>query len=124
MEDKECEEIFKSLLKNNTKPEEYIKKINIFVELHQKMIKEMKEEMREEIKMKENKNLIDPIVTLRNMKYCCCLNKNSSITARIAAEISYTARFPEKKRNDFKEILNKLGNFQMNENIKKDIEKG
>jgi hypothetical protein len=50
-------------------------------------------------KMKTNINLVDPIVTLRNLKYCCYLN-NNSIPPRIVVEISYTARFPqnEKKR--------------------------
>ena len=88
----------------------YKNKINIFSELHYKMNEEMK----------NTKKTIDPIVTLRNLKYCRYLEK-SNIDARIAAEISYTARFPENERKDFELILNKLGNFKIDN--EKEIEK-
>ena len=70
--------------------------MDAFFELHQKMIDEMK----------NNLKSIDPIVILRNLKYCCYLNKNS-ISPRNAAEISYAARFPQNERKDFDKILEK-----------------
>ena len=62
MEKEECKEIFCSLLNENKKENEYslnyIKYIDDFIEIHQKMIKDIK----------ENIKSIDPIVTLRNYK--------------------------------------------------------
>ena len=105
MEKEECKDIFLRLLNNNDKPKEYIKKSEYFIELHQKMIDEMK----------NNTKSIDSIVTLRNLKYCCYLNKNN-ISTRDAAEISYVARFPKKERKDFELILEKFGKFQIIKN--------
>ena len=119
MEKEECQEIFIRLLKNNENSKEYINKIDAFIELHQKMIDEMKN--KEEVK--KNTKSIDPIVTLRNMKYCCYLNK-SVIPPRIAAEISYTARFPKSERKDFEKILEKFGIPQINKNLNQEIESG
>ena len=80
--------------------------------------------MEDEIKL--NKRTIDPIVTLRNLKYICDFGKNN-ISPKIAAEISYTARFPLNERKDFEELLNKFEISQdekeKEENLKKEIEK-
>ena len=65
--------------------------------------------------MKKNTKSIDSIVTLRNLKYCCYLNKNN-ISPRDAAEISYVARFPKEERKDFELILEKFGKFQIIKN--------
>jgi hypothetical protein len=97
----EYEGIFVRLLKNNKNSKEYIDKVEFFIELHQRMIE----------KMKTNINLVDPIVTLRNLKYCCYLN-NNSIPPIIAAEISYTARFPQNEKEEFQEILKKFVNIK------------
>ena len=114
MEKEECQEIFIRLLKKNDEnSKDYINKVDTFIELHQKMIDEMK----------NNVKSIDPIVTLRNLKYCCYLN-NNSIPPRNAAEISYTARFPENERKDFEQILKKLGDFQIDKKVDKEIEQG
>ena len=114
MEKEECQEIFKSLLNQNKSKNSsnYIDKIDIFIEIHQKMINEMK----------MNIKSIDPIVTLRNLKYCCYLSQNK-IHPRIAAELSYTARFPKKERKDFDKILNKFGDITEDDNLKNEIEK-
>ena len=114
MEKEECQEIFIRLLKkNNEKSIDYISKVEAFIELHQKMTDEMK----------NNLKSIDPIVTLRNLKYCCYLNKNS-ISPRNAAEISYTARFPQNERKDFDKILEKFGDFQIDKKVDEEIERG
>ena len=114
MEKEECQEIFIRLLKkNNEKSIDYINKVDAFIELHQKMIDEMK----------NNLKSIDPIVTLRNLKYCCYLNKNS-ISPRNAGEISYTAIFPQNERKDFDKILEKLGDFQIDKKVDEEIERG
>ena len=42
MEKQECEEIFETLLKNNKHPDDYLIKKNTFIDLHQKLIDEMK----------------------------------------------------------------------------------
>ncbi len=43
MEKEECKEIFKNLLRNNKNTKDiYLKKLDIFIELHQKMVDEMK----------------------------------------------------------------------------------
>ena len=102
MEKNEYEEIFVKLLKNNKNSKENINKVKLFIELHQKMID----------KMKTNINLVDPIVTLRNLKYCCYLQ--NSIPSRIAAEISYTARFPQNEKKEFQKILKKFGEYKIN----------
>ena len=110
----ECQEIFIRLLKkNDEKSKDYINKVDTFIELHQKMTNEMK----------NNLKTIDPIVTLRNLKYCCYLNKNL-ISPRNAAEISYTARFPKNERKDFDKILEKFGDFQIEKNVDEEIELG
>ena len=105
MEKKEVEEIFKIILSGNDNPNSYLEKLNYFIELYQMMREEMK----------GGGTKIDPIVTLRNLNYCCYLNKNSEnpISPRIAAEISYIARFPQKERKKFENICNKFGNFEM-----------
>ena len=114
MEKEECKEIFKNLLSDNKNSKDnYLNKLDTFIELHQKMIDEMK----------KNEKLIDPIVTLRNLNYCYYFNK-ISISPRIAAEISYTARFPKNERNNFEIILKKFGKFQMEKNLEKEIEIG
>ena len=118
MEKEECKEIFKSLLNQNDNSSEYIKKIEIFIEIHQKMIDYMKKKEEKE----KNIDAIDPIVTLRNLKYCCYLSRNK-IHPRIAAEISYTARFPENERKDFEPILNKFGKIEDSPSLKNIIEK-
>ena len=117
MDKEECQEIFKSLLKKDKNSQDYIKNIDVFIEIHQKMIDEMK--IKEE--MKNNSKSIDPIVTLRNLKYCCYLSKNL-IHPKIAAEISYTARFPKNERKDFEKLLNKFGAFPENNNLNEEIE--
>ena len=93
MEKEECKEIFRSLLNENKNEfgysKNYLKNIDVFIEIHQKMINDMKETIKS----------IDPIVTLRNLKYCCYLGKNN-VHPRIAAEISYTSRFPKNERKD------------------------
>ena len=73
--------------------------------------------------MKTNINLVGPIVTLRNLKYCCYLN-NNSIPPRIAAEISYTARFPQNEKKEFQEILKKFGEYKINKKLNEIIELG
>ena len=65
------------------------------------------------------KNSVDPIVTLRNLKYCTILGKNK-IMPRIAAEISYTATFSE-KNDELKELLNNLGDLQLDPKNKNDL---
>ena len=110
MEKTECEEIFKTLLKNNENSRDYIRKADSFIELHQKMIDEMK----------NNKKSIDSIVTLRNLKYCYYLNKNN-VSPRDAAEISYTARFPKNERKDFERLLKKFGDFEIKIRLKNEI---
>ena len=117
MDKEECEEIFKSLLKKEENSKEYLANIKVFIEIHQKMIEEMK--IKEE--MKKNSKSIDPIVTLRNLKYCCYLSKNL-IHPRLAAEISYTARFPENERKEFENILNKFGACPIDNNLSEEIE--
>ena len=117
MEKEECKEIFKSLLIKYENCKDYLDNIDYFIEIHQKMIDEMKN--KEEIK---NNKSIEPIVTLRNLKYCCYLCRNK-IHPKIAAEISYIARFPEKKRKNFCNILNKFGNISENKEILDEIEK-
>ena len=112
MKKEECKEIFKSLLEQEQNHQNYINNIDIFIEIHQKMMNYMK----------ENNKSIDPIVTLRNLKHFCYLNRNN-IHPRIAAEISYTSRFPKNEKKDFDDILNKLGVYQENEEIKLIIEK-
>ena len=118
MDKEECQEIFKNLLNINQNSKDYINNIDNFIELHQLLISEMKN--KEE--MKNNAKSIDPIVTLRNLKYCCYLSRNQ-IHPRFAAEISYTARFPKNERKDFENILNKFGDFQEDKIIKEEIEK-
>jgi len=126
MEKEECLEIFKSLLNqnNNDNSTGYIKYIDIFIDIHQQMINLMK--IKEEEK-KNNNNIItiDPIVTLRNLKYCCYLSRNNinKIHPRIAAEISYTSRFPKSERSNFENILNKFGKINENLELKELIEK-
>jgi len=126
MEKEECLEIFKSLLNqnNNDNSKGYIKYIDIFIDIHQQMINLMK--IKEEEK-KNNNNIItiDPIVTLRNLKYCCYLSRNNinKIHPRIAAEISYTSRFPKSERSNFENILNKFGKTNENLELKELIEK-
>ena len=120
MEKEECKEIFKNLLNQldqKYNKEDYIKNIDIFIDIHQKMLKDMKNE--EEL-IKNNK-IIDPIVTLRNLKYCCYLSRNN-ISPRIAAEISYTARFPESKRKNYEKFLKKFGEIKEDEDLKSEIE--
>ena len=123
MEKEECLEIFKSLLNqnNNDNSKGYIKYIDIFIDIHQQMINLMK--IKEEEK-KNNNNIItiDPIVTLRNLKYCYYLSRNN-IHPRIAAEISYTSRFPKSERSNFENILNKFGKINENLELKELIEK-
>jgi hypothetical protein len=63
-------------------------------------------------KMKTNINLVDLIVTLRNLKYCCYLQ--NSIPSRIGGEISYRARFPQNEKKEFQEILKKFGEYKIN----------
>ena len=101
------------IINNNTNSTDYINRVDNFIELHQKMIDEMK----------KNSKSIEPIVTLRNLKYCCYLNKNS-IPPRIAAEISYTARFPKDEKKDFEKILEKLGDFEIDKKLNSEIERG
>ena len=120
MEYEECKEIFKNLLNKYENSKNYVNNIDNFIELHQKMINEMKNIEKKDIK--DNIKLIDPIVTLRNLKYCCYFSRNN-IHPRIAAEISYTARFPKNGRKDFVYILDKLGNFQEDKILKCEIEK-
>ena len=110
MESRECEEIFDHLLskhKAKTIFENYKNYKDNFINLHRKMEKEMK---------KPTKS-IDSVVILRNLKYCCYFLKDS-ISPRIAAEISYTARFPLNERKDFDEYLNKFDSFQISDPIK------
>ena len=76
MELEECKIIFGKLLKENN--EKYKNNLKNFTYLHKKM----------EDEMKSNKRTIDPIVTLRNLKYICDFWKNN-ISPKIAAEISY-----------------------------------
>ena len=104
MENREYKKIFEELYKKNENETEYHYENTVknFVELHQKMLEEMKKSVKS----------IDPIVTLRNLKYCCYLNK-SNISPRIEAEISYTARFPKTEREDFEIILKKFGKLEM-----------
>ena len=116
MDKEECQEIFKNLLKANDNSKDYINNIQTFIEIHQKMIEEMKKE-----DMKKFNKSIDPIVTLRNLKYCCYLSRNR-IHPRIAAEISYTARFPKNERKDFEGILNKFGATPENKTLNEEIE--
>ena len=118
MEKEECQEIFKNLLDKYGSNKDYIKNINVFIELHQKLIDDMKD--KEE--MKNNIKSIDPIVTLRNLKYCCYLSRNK-IHPRISAEISYIARFPKNERKSFENLLNKLGNIEKNKELTAEIEK-
>ena len=118
MEKEECQEIFKSLLNKTENSKQYITNINNFIDILQLMINDMKN--KEE--MKKNIKSIDPIVTLRNLKYCCYLCRNK-IHPRIAAEISYTARFPKNERKDFESILNKFGNFPEDKALNAEIEK-
>ena len=109
---KESEEIFESLLegsenyKNKNQDEKNIIK-STFIEIHERM-------------MKKNHETIDPIVTLRNLKNYIYFDR-SQIPPRVAAEISYTARFPKKERESFEDLLNKLGAFEINEEKKKKI---
>ena len=117
MEKDECKEIFKSLLNKSKNSKEYIDNINVFIEIHQKMLEDMKG--KDEIK---NVKSIDPLVTLRNLKYCCYLSMNN-IHPRIAAEISYTARFPKNERKNYDILLNKFGSFKENITLKTNIEK-
>ena len=118
MEKEECQEIFKNLLMEQENSKEYLNNIDNFIDIHQILIKEMKK--KEEMNI--NTKSIEPIVTLRNLKYCCFLSRNN-IHPRIAAEISYTARFPKKQRKDYENILNKFGNIQEDNKIKDEIEK-
>ena len=76
MELEECKIIFDELLKENN--ENYKNNSKNFTDLHKRM----------EDEMKSNKRTIDPIVTLRNLKYICDFGKNN-ISPKIAAEISY-----------------------------------
>ena len=115
MESKECEDIFINLLseyKSKNLYNEYEINLENFINLHRRMEQEMKET--------KNKKSIDPIVTLRNLKYCCTFLRNS-IEPRIAVEISYVARFPAKERKEFDDILNKFGSFQIEEEQKNKI---
>ena len=120
MEKEECQEIFKCLLNEKENSKDYINNIGNFIEIHQEMINNMKEN--EETSKNKNNISIDPIVTLRNLKYCCYLGWNL-IHPRIAAEISYTARFPKNERAKFENILNNFGKYQVDINIKEEIEK-
>ena len=116
MEKEECKEIFISLLKKSESPKEYTDNINAFIEIHQKMIEGMKN--KEEIK---NVKSIDPLVTLRNLKYCCYLSMNN-IHPKTAAEISYIARFPKNERKNYDFLLDKFGNFKEDITLKTNIE--
>ena len=121
MEKEECQEIFKRLLNaSKEKPEEYMNNINNFIDIYQLMINEMKnkEDMKKNTKIKT----IDPIVTLRNLKYCCFLSMNN-VHPRIAAELSFTARFPKDERLEFENILNKFGKVQEDKNLYDEIDK-
>ena len=105
IEQTECEKIFNEQIKDVKVFNEGIKK-NI-IKLHNKM-------------NSLTSNSIDPIVTLRNLKYFTILGKNN-IRPRIAAEISYTARFSYEERNnnnELKSILNNLGDLLI-DNIEK-----
>ena len=110
MEKEECREIFENLLMSNERTNDYITNLDDFIELHQELIDDMK----------KNEKSIDPIVTLRNLNYIIYFSKNN-IPPRIAAEISYTARFPKEERK-YENTLNKLGRFQMDESILQEIE--
>ena len=122
MKSEECENIFINLLseyKSKNLYNKYENNLENFINLHRRM-ERMEKEMKETKNKKSNKKSIDPIVTLRNLNYCCTFLRNS-IEPRIAAEISYVARFPPNERKEFDDILNEFGPFQIEEEQKNEI---
>ena len=100
----ECEKIFYDQIKSVERYNEDIKKT--IINLHQKMNEQESNYL---------KKSVDPIVTLRNLKYCTILGKNN-ISPRIAVEISYTARFSfeyKKNNNELEMLLSNLGDMKI-----------
>ena len=111
----ECEKIFMEQIKNVNKYDENIK--SNFIKLHNKMNKIYNE------KQNNLEKYIEPIVTLRNLKYCQILGINN-IPQRFAAEIAYTSRFSDNERKKDKELMKILDNFgplTIDEKIKSQI---
>jgi len=106
IKEKESENIFiQQLAKcNNYKNLENIQ--TSFINLHKKM-------------SNEKQNIIDPIVTLRNLKNCIYFDK-SNINPRIAAEISYVARFPKEEKNKYEALIKNFGDLKF-EQYKKNL---
>ena len=103
MDSLECETIFKDLIPDEDKYKKYVKN---FVDLHQQLLQ-------------YKQKTVDPIVTLRNLKYCSQLSK-IDIPVRVAAEISYSARFPYEERKNFESILSKFEDISESERNEKD----
>ena len=66
----------------------------------------------------EKQNIIDPIVTLRNLKNCIYFDKSDDINPRIAAEISYVARFPKEEKNKYEALIKNFGDLKIKQNEK------
>ena len=103
MDSLECETIFKDLIPDEDKYKKYVKN---FVDLHQQLLQ-------------YRQKTVDPIVTLRNLKYCCQLSK-IDVPVRAAAEIAYSARFPYEERKNFESILSKFEDISESERNEKD----
>ena len=112
IEEKESENIFNKQLISCQYYKKFENVQQILVDLHKKMSK-MSE---------EKQGRIDPIVTLRNLVNCTYLDK-SRIHPRIAAEISYIARFPKEERNKFEDIIKRFGGLTLELNKVEKIEK-
>ena len=97
MDSLECETIFKELIPDEDTYKKYVKN---FVDLHQQLLQ-------------YKQKTVDPIVTLRNLKYCSQLSK-IDIPVRAAAEIAYSARFPYEERKNFESILSKNSKTYLN----------
>ena len=108
----ECKIIFYEQIKDIENYNENIK--NKIINLHQEMNEQDSNIL---------KKSVDPIVTLRNLKYCTFLGKNN-ISPRIAVEISYTGRFSfdyRNKNNELKALLNDLGDLQIDSTEEKKL---
>ena len=102
IDEKESKKIFIQQLNQS---ENYILKDNVkqsFIELHNRM-------------SLEKQNIIDPIVTLRNLKNCIYLDK-SDVRPRISSEISYIGRFPKEERKKYENIIKNFGNLELDQN--------
>ena len=109
IDEKESKKIFIQQLNQS---ENYILKDNVkqsFIELHNRM-------------SREKQNIIDPIVTLRNLKNCIYLDK-SDVRPRISSEISYIGRFPKEERKKYENIIKNFGNLELDQNYVDRIKK-